>query len=223
MTPLTRVKFECKRTNDCLAFFGWSQKASWSTHPTKWGVLHDTTDLGLIDSYSFFPSQFVSYLAKSSKRLPRSYAATLETCLVQVSLQSTVTPKISNSLFSASLVLPKNRSHLVGFRFLEIVIALHFDGSNVIFHLSAQLFILSRSLFRLAVTASPSSEDLISQKRVESSAYKYSGFSDLLPRSSIKIEDKSGPSIEHWGTEVLIEKILEDWPDRTTWMDLLNK
>ena len=75
--------------------------------------------------------------------------------------------------------------------------ALHFDGSNVIFHLSAQLFILSRSLFRLAVTASPSSEDLISQKRVESSAYKYSGFSDSLPRSSIKIEDKSGPSIEH--------------------------
>ena len=43
----------------------------------------------------------------------RSHAATLETCSVQVSLQSTVTPKISNSLFSASLVLPKNRSRFV--------------------------------------------------------------------------------------------------------------
>ena len=46
--------------------------------------------------------------------------------------------------------------------------ALHFDGSNVTFHLSDQLFILSRSRFRLALTASPSSEDLILQKRVES-------------------------------------------------------
>ena len=43
----------------------------------------------------------------------RSHAATLETCSVQVSLQSTVTPKISSSLFSASLVLPKNRSRFV--------------------------------------------------------------------------------------------------------------
>ena len=74
--------------------------------------------------------------------------------------------------------------------------ALHFDGWNVTFHLSAQLFILSPSLFRLEVTASPSSEDLISQKRVESSAYKYGGFSDSLPRPSIKKENKSGPSIE---------------------------
>ena len=37
---------------------------------------------------------------------------------------------------------------------------------------------------------------IMSQKRVESSAYKYSGFSDSLFRSSVKIESKSGPSIE---------------------------
>ena len=45
-----------------------------------------------------------------------------------------------------------------------------FDGSNVTFHLSAQVFILCRSLFRLAGVALLSSAVLTSAKKVESSA-----------------------------------------------------
>ena len=44
-------------------------------------------------------------------------------------------------------------------------------GSNVTFHLLAQILILSTSLLRLVVIALGSSVDLILQKRVESSAY----------------------------------------------------
>ena len=99
----------------------------------------------------------------------------LQMCLVQVSLLSTVTPKISSSSFSGSSMSPKNGPDLVGFLFLEVVRTLHLHGSNVTFHLSAQFLILSR--FRLVVTHLLSLLGLISQNRVASSAHRYHVFS----------------------------------------------
>ena len=60
-------------------------------------------------------------------------------CLFHESFLSTITHKISSS--STSQIYG-----LVGCLFLEIVIALHVDGSKVTFHLSADLSMLFRSL-----------------------------------------------------------------------------
>lgn len=81
-------------------------------------------------------------------------------------------------------------------RFLQIIIALHFVGSNITFHLSAQMFILSRSRFRLAVTESFLPADHIGAYRVESTAYKFSSFSQTSTRSSMKTENRRGPSMK---------------------------
>ena len=144
-------------------------------------------------------------------------------CLFHVSFLSTVTPRISSSSTSLILVVQKNRSVLVGCLFRDIVIALHLVGSNATFHLSAHVFILARSLFRPALTVSASLVDLISQKRVESSAYRYRAFSQWSARSSMKTENRSGPSIDPCGTDALIDVVANDWPERTTLINLHSR
>ena len=113
---------------------------------------------------------------------------------------------------------PKNTFDLVGFLFLEMTRALYLHGSKVTFHLSAQLVILSMSLFRLAVTHLLSLRDLISWNRAESFAYRYIMFSHSSPRSSINTENRSGPRIEPCGTEAFVDVVLDDWSDKTTLM-----
>ena len=66
--------------------------------------------------------------------------------VTQVSLLSTVTPRLSSFSFSTSLQSPKYKSRVEGFRLCEMVISLHFDGSKVTFHLSAHIFMRWRSL-----------------------------------------------------------------------------
>ena len=138
----------------------------------------------------------MSYPAKSSKLLRRSCDDVRNVpCPGELAIDSDA--QNFQLVIFCQLALPKNRSRLVGFLFLEIVMVLHFDCSNVTFHLSTQLFILSRSRFRLAITASPSSEDLISQREWRHQhTIKYSGLSNSLPGSSTKVENKSGPSIK---------------------------
>ena len=106
-------------------------------------------------------------------------------CLLHVNLLSTVTPRISRSSTSVIMALPKYRSIFVGFLFHEMVNALHLVGSNATLHLSAHLFMFSRSLLRLAHTASAWLGDLISQNKVASSAYRYSELSLQSSKSSM--------------------------------------
>ena len=100
---------------------------------------------------------------------------------------------------------------------------LHLVDSKVTFHLSAHTLILPRSLFRLAATEVVSSEVLIGEKSVKSSAYRNSSFSQMFTRSSMKTENKSGPRIDPCGTEALMEAMLDAWPARTTLIDLSDK
>ena len=97
-------------------------------------------------------------------------------CLDQRSLLSNVTPSILSSFSTASFVLPKYRSGIVGILFLDNIKALHFVGSKVTFQLAAHTLIFSRSLFRLAKTLALSFTYLIGANSVESSAYRYSWF-----------------------------------------------
>ena len=143
-----------------------------------------------------------------------------EMCLDQRSLLSNVTPSIQSSLSTASCVLPKYRSGIVGILFLDSIKALHFVGSKVTFQLVAHTLIFSRSLFRLATTLALSFTDLIGANSVESSAYRYSWFSQVSTRSSMKTENRRGPSMEPCGTEALMGEASDDWPERTTLMDL---
>ena len=76
----------------------------------------------------------------------------VEICLVHISLLSMLTPGISSASFVTSWWSPKCRTRLDGYLFLDIIIALRLVGWNFTFHLSAQTFVLSRSLFKLAAT-----------------------------------------------------------------------
>ena len=97
--------------------------------------------------------------------------------------------------------------------------ALHFVGSKVTFHLAADTLIFSRSLFRL-VPENACSLVYRSANNVESSAYRYNWFSQVYTRSSMKTENRRGLSMEPWGTEALVGEASDDWPERTTLMDL---
>lgn len=124
----------------------------------------------MINALPLLFSSFATLLRASS--FCPALEAVLETCLVQVSLLPIVTPKFSISFITARVVLPNWNSGLVGILFLDIVINLHLNCSNVSFHLLAQTLFLSKSIFRLVVIALGSSVDLISQNRVKSPAYR---------------------------------------------------
>lgn len=80
---------------------------------------------------------------------------------------------------------------------------LPFDDSDVTFHLSAYIFMLSKSLFRLALAISASPTEPISQNNVESSAFRNGSISHWSAESSVKTEKSRGPSSEPWGTDML--------------------
>ena len=102
------------------------------------------------------------------------------------------------SFSTASFVLPKYRSGIIGILFLDNIKALQFVGSKVTFQFAAHTLIFSRSLFRLAKSLALSFTDLIGANSVESSAYRYSWFSQVSTRSSMKIENRRGPSGALW-------------------------
>ena len=102
---------------------------------------------------------------------------------------------------------------------LDSIKALHFVGSKVTFHLAADTLIFSRSLFRL-VPENACSLVYRSANSVESSAHRYNWFSQVYSRSSMKTENRRGLSMEPWGTEALMGEASDDWPEKTTLMDL---
>ena len=156
----------------------------------------------------------------SAPSLCPAFFEMLEMCLDQRNLLSTATPRILSTLSTASFVFPKYRSGIAGVLFLDSIKVLHFVGSKVTFHLAAHTLIFSRSLFRLVKTLALSFTDLIGANSVESSAYRYSWFSQVSTRSSMKTENRRGPSLEPWGTEALMGEASDDWPERTTLMEL---
>ena len=167
-------------------------------------MFHNATDLSYVDSCSSCDIMFEM----------------LEMCLDQRSLLSAATPRILSSVSTTSFVFPKYRLGTAGVHFLDSIKALHLMGSKVTFHLAAHTLIFSRSLFRLVKTLTLSFTDLIVANSVESSAYKYSWFSQVSTTSSMKTENRRGQRMQPWGTEALMGEASDDWPERTTLMDL---
>lgn len=101
--------------------------------------------------------------------------------------------------------IPLKRSGWDGFLFLDKIRALHLLGSKV----TSQ-----------ASTTSGPFNDVMGAKMVESSTYRNVLFSHCFTTSSMKMGNSNGPRMDPWGTDELMERGNEDWPESTTLMGL---